>query len=63
MQKKNSEPDYTPSDRKSGWKEFSEVNKVSFHSENSIRNNDSFNYKAQATETNTPSLSSKQISR
>ena len=62
MQRKNSEPNYTPSDRKSGWKEFSEANKVSFHSENAIRNDDSFNYKAQVTETNTQSRNSKQFS-
>jgi len=62
MQRKNSEPNYTPLDPKSGWKEFSEAKRVSFHSENTIKNDSSFNYRAQATDTNTPSQNSKKLS-
>jgi len=47
MQRKNSDPNFLPSDRKNVFKEISEENRVSFHSEIPIRSDDSFNYKAQ----------------
>ena len=62
MQRKNSDPNYTPSDHKNGLNDLGEKNRVSFHSENAKRDDDSFNYKAQATDTNTQSRNSKLFS-
>ena len=47
---------------KGSWNDLGEANKVSFHSENAKRDDDSFNYKAQATDTNTQSRNSKLFS-
>ena len=62
MPRKNSDPNYAPSDPKSYLNELSEANRVSFHSENAKRDDDSFNYRAQATETVTQSRTSKLLS-